>query len=71
MPLVIWNGYSWKTDKGTYDSASGTFTPNEGVTVSDDYVSTVSAIVGNKINYSKAVLDEDYFGALFGPDETQ
>ena len=60
-PLVFWPDYSWKTDKGTYDSSTRKFTPNEGVSVSDNYVSNISAQVGNKLTYSKAVQTTDYF----------
>lgn len=65
LPLAVWNNYSWKTDKGTYNSSTGTFTPAEGVTVSDEYVSTVKSIVGNKIYFSKIALNKDYYGKLF------
>ncbi|MGI6013766.1 MAG: LTA synthase family protein [Oscillospiraceae bacterium] len=64
-PLVFWIDYSWLTDKGWYDAASGVFTPKEGVTVSDDYVDCINAIVKNKVVYSKNVLDYDYFSILF------
>ena len=60
-PLVFWPDYSWKTDKGTYDSSSRTFTPNEGVTVDEDYAKRISAQVGNRLTYSKAVQTYDYF----------
>ena len=59
--LVFWPDYSWKTDQGTYNSSTRTFTPKEGVTVSDGYVSAISAQVGNKLTYSKAVQTQDYF----------
>lgn len=59
--LVFWPDYSWKTDKGTYNSSSRTFTANEGVTVDDGYVSRISSQVSNKLTYSKAVQTCDYF----------
>ena len=58
-PLVLWPNYSWKTDKGAY--VSGVFTPAEGAEVSDSYVQTISAMVKNKITYSKSVAEKDYF----------
>ncbi len=64
-PLALWTNYSWATDKGKYDSATGEFTPNEGVTVDDAYVDRMKTIVANKLSYSGKVLDEDYFGYLF------
>ena len=60
-PLVFWPDYSWKTDKGTYNSSNRTFTPNEGVTVDDGYVNRISSQVKNKLTYSKSVQTEDYF----------
>ena len=65
-PLVLWMDYSWLTDKGWYNAASGVFTPNEGVTVDEAYVERISAEVKNKFTYSKAVLAYDYFNILFG-----
>lgn len=65
LPLALWNSYSWKTDKGTYNASTGTFTPADGVTVSDDYVDTVKSIVSNKIYFSKIALNKDYYGKLF------
>lgn len=61
-PLVLWPDHSWKTDKGTYDSSTRRFTPNDGVTVGDGYVDTIAAQVANKLTYSKAVQTQDYFG---------
>ena len=61
-PLVLWPNYSWKTDKGTYES--GVFTPAEGAEVDDGYVNRISAIVKNKITYSKSVAERDYFNYI-------
>lgn len=65
-PLVIWNTYSWVSDKGKYDSATGTFYPNDGVTVDDAYVDRMNTIVANKISYSDKVVQTDYYRVLFG-----
>ena len=58
-PLVLWNNFSWKTDKGYY--MKGKFTAAEGVEVDSDYVETISKIVQNKITYSRSVASHDYF----------
>lgn len=63
-PLVLWPEYSWKTDKGTYDSGFRTFTPAEGVEVDDSYVDRIKAIVSNKISYSREVQNLKYFQVL-------
>ena len=61
MPLVFWPQYSWKTDLGTYNYSTGKFTPAEGVTVDESYIEYVSALVKNKITYSRSVQQYDYF----------
>ena len=69
MPLVILPtpaGNSWATAAGIYESKTGTFTPNSGVTVSDSYVSTVNSIIDAKYNYARAVIQYDYYHVLFG-----
>ena len=65
-PLVCFSNRSWITDKGRYNSSTKTFTPNEGVTVADDYAKTVSAIVSRKMSYSDLILKKDYYNILFG-----
>ena len=72
MPLVVFannkgQGSSWITAAGTYEASTKAFTPNAGVTVDDDYVSRVNRLVAGKINYSKLILQEDYYRVLF-PD---
>ncbi len=68
-PLVFWLNYSWITDKGTYDSSTGTFTPAVGEeAVSEDYISTISTIVKNRINFSRSVLNTDYYNVLFSDE---
>ena len=60
-PLALWPNYSWKTDKGSYDAATGVFTPAEGAEVSEGYVEYISSIVSNKITFSRSVSSTDYF----------
>ena len=63
-PLVLWPDFSWKTDKGSYDAQSGTFTPAEGADVDENYIARVKSIVRNKIDYSRQVQNLDYFNYL-------
>lgn len=65
MPLVLWPNYSWKTDKGSYNFSTGTFTPAEGVQVDEGYVDYVSSVVRNKITYSRSVQEANYFNYLY------
>ena len=64
-PLVLWPNGSWRTDKGTYNSSTKTFTPAEGAAeVSTDYVSYISSLVSNKTKFSKSVANFDYYDIL-------
>ena len=63
-PLVLWPDFSWKTDQGSYDAQSGTFTPAEGADVDENYIARVKSIVRNKIDYSRQVQNLDYFNYL-------
>lgn len=67
-PLVVWNSYSWATDKGRYDARTRKFYPAEGCEYDEDYIETISNTVRNKINFSKQAVECDYYGVLFGPD---
>lgn len=62
--IVLWPDYNWKTEKGFYAFGSNTFTPEEGVEVEEGYVERITAIVRNKISYSKSVIKNDYFNYL-------
>jgi hypothetical protein len=62
--LVCFSNRSWASDYGCYDSASGTFTAKEGVTVPEDYVKTVSGIVRRKFTYSDLILKQDYYAKV-------
>jgi len=64
-PLVIWADYDWMTDLGYYESSKGVFTPREGVTVPEDYVSRIKAAVRNKFTYSKNAIELDYFSTVW------
>lgn len=63
-PIVLWYDNSWVTDKGSYDFSSNTFTPVEGAVVEEGYVERISAMVSNKIFYSREVHALDYFNYL-------
>ena len=67
-PLVIWNNYSWVTDKGKYDANEDKFYPAEGVTEDTAYIERINKIVANKIAFSANAIDNDYYRELFGED---
>ncbi len=64
--LVMWNSYSWKTEKGFYNAATGRFTPEEGQSADVDYIDSVKEIVRDKLSYCKSVIEKDYFRYVFG-----
>ena len=63
-PLVLWANGSWKTTQGIYDASTKKFTPAEGAEVADDYVANTTAIVANKIKYSKSVANYNYYNEV-------
>ena len=63
-PLVFNLSFDWKTELGTYSRADG-FTPvSPDTQVPEDYVDRINAIVKNKINYCKSVINSNFFGVL-------
>ena len=65
-PLVFDMKYDWKTDLGTYISATKTFTPKSPDTVvPENYVSTVKSVVSKKMTYCRGVLNTDFWRLLF------
>lgn len=64
-PIVLWYDYTWKTDKGIYNSENQTFTPVEGMEVDEAYIQRIKDIVSNKVFYSREVQNVDYFNYLW------
>ena len=65
-PLVFTISYDWKTDKGTYLSWSGKFTPvDENVKIPEGYVERINSIVRNKLTFSSRVINYDYYSHVF------
>lgn len=67
-PVLVFNMlYDWKTEYGTYISATETFTPvDDALQIPEGYVEAIKAIVRNKMRYCQGVLNTDYFRYLFG-----
>ena len=67
MPLAFNLNYDWKTDLGTYYSASGEFKPKDANTqIPDDYVKNVKSIVSNKIKYCRNLVGSDFIKQAVG-----
>lgn len=65
MPLVIFPdggfGTGWSTVAGSFEAKTRTFTPSEGFSVDDDFVSAVTAIAETKYLNSRLIIAEDYY----------
>lgn len=59
--LAFFANRSWVTDKGRYYASSNNFVPKDGESVTDDYVSNINKIVANRINMSKAIIENNYY----------
>lgn len=66
-PLVIFADQSFITEKGRYQFSTNTFTPNEGVTADDEYISRIKTIVKNRTNVSAQMLTQDYYAKVLKP----
>lgn len=64
--LAVLSDRSFITDLGYYASKTDTFTPREGVTVPEDYVSERFREVSRMFTNSTRVLEQDYYRVLFG-----
>lgn len=65
--IVIWPDYNWKTKYGYYNYTKRKFiSSDESIPVSDSYIEYINNVVKNKITYSKAVLNHDYFEIVLG-----
>ena len=68
--LVVWPEYNWKTTAGYYNYTKKEFIPTDpSINVSKAYIDSINAMVKNKITYSKAFLNYDYFHILFGDSQ--
>jgi len=64
--IVMLSNRSWITDVASYDAATGEVVSFTGAEVSDEYVDAVNAIVKQKFVYSVKILENDYWGIVFG-----
>lgn len=65
--LVIFSNYSFLTDVGAYDSVTDTFTPWEDAEEpEEDYAAQVLEQVRSKFDFSRLILEEDYYRVIFG-----
>ena len=64
--------YNWKTEQGTYYSASKSFVKSDNCTLNDDEIEDYVQKINGKLNlsrkYSLAILDYDYYSYVFNKD---
>lgn len=63
--IVIYSDRSFITDKGRYNSITDTFIPVDGVDIEEGYVDKINAIIYQKYNISKLILEKDYYRIVF------
>lgn len=66
--VIMFANRNWISQYGRYVKNTNTFTPNEGVTVSENYVDSVNNSVFNSFYFSKKILDSNYYKYLFQKD---
>ena len=62
--LVVLSNRSFITELGKYKSSTDTFTPYEGVTVPEGYVSEIYKQVSAMFKHSGNIVTNDYYGSL-------
>ena len=60
--LVMFSDRSWLSEYGLY--SDGNFTPKEGVSIPEDYVTAMNKIVANKFAMSKLLIQKDYYNIV-------
>ena len=67
--LVIFTSRSWRSDRGFYNRYTQTFTPAEGVTMTqeeqDQYVSTMKKLVEYKLACTPIIVENDFYNLIF------
>ena len=67
--LVIFTSRSWRSDRGFYNRYTQTFTPAEGVTMTQEeqeqYVSTMKKLVEYKLACTPMIVENDFYNLLF------
>ena len=59
--LVIFNDYSWISEKGRYSTRTGKFAPIDGTEVDEEYVAKMNREVRNRVNASGSIVANNYY----------
>ncbi|MBO4886861.1 MAG: sulfatase-like hydrolase/transferase [Firmicutes bacterium] len=66
-PALVFNVMGdWKTKYGTYISDTDEFTPSDpSIEIPEGYVDNVTAVVWNKLNYCRGIIDSDFYDYVY------
>ena len=64
--LVFWSSLDWVTERGRFDWGEQQFYPADGYGEDPEYIDSVNRLVQNKFAMSRAIVETDYYGKLFG-----
>jgi len=68
--MVVFSSRCWKTDRGLYNRFKQTFTPAEGVEMSDeeqkDYVERMKTLAACKLDCTAKIIENDFYDYVFG-----
>lgn len=59
--LVVFHDNSWITEKGRYNATKDRFIANDGITVEEDYINSISKEVQNRIIASDNIIASNYY----------
>lgn len=62
--LAFFKNRSWVSDYGKYYSKTKEFVPTSEKQIPEDYVKIVNGIVGNRINMSRLIFEQNYYAKL-------
>ena len=66
-PLIVFSDRSFITERGKYNATKRTFTDFNGKVIEDEeYISALKTEVNNMFLASAEILDNDYYGIIFG-----
>lgn len=67
--LVVFSSRCWKSDRGFYNRFTQTFTPAQGVTMTEqkqeEYVSAMRRLVGYKLDSTDLIIEHDFYDYVF------
>lgn len=70
--LVVFSSRCWRTDKGFYNRFTETFTPNEGVEMTEEetkaYVDRIRTVASCRLNMTARIIENNFYSTVFGEE---